>query len=132
MQHDRVIQTPPNHHVITKSIVEKISFSNSSVTRAHFTNRDTRIASIVTARKEVILVVGSVHTPQVLLLSGIGYTTLLKKSGIGVAQDLPGIRQHFQDHLILFDESNDCLASVSVKINHLGSLTGPQQQTSQA
>ncbi|CAG8780219.1 3182_t:CDS:2, partial [Acaulospora colombiana] len=41
---------------------------------------------------------GSQHTPQVLLLSGIGDKKLLDSLGIKVVSDLPGVGQNFQDH----------------------------------
>ena len=50
------------------------------------------------ARKEVVVRAGSVHTPQVLQLSGIGPRDLLTKAGIPVVVELPGVGANFQDH----------------------------------
>jgi choline dehydrogenase-like flavoprotein len=54
---------------------------------------------IVTARREVILSGGSFGSPQMLLLSGIGPAEELRKHGIDVIHDLPGVGQNLQDHL---------------------------------
>ena len=52
-----------------------------------------------TARGEVLLCAGSIGSPQILQLSGIGPATALRKLGIEVAQDLPGVGENLQDHL---------------------------------
>ncbi len=51
------------------------------------------------ASKEVLLCAGSVGTPQILQLSGIGPGALLQQLGIPVMQDLPGVGENLQDHL---------------------------------
>lgn len=51
------------------------------------------------ARREVILSAGSLQSPQLLQLSGIGPAALLRKNGIDVAHELPGVGQNLQDHL---------------------------------
>ncbi|WP_434734277.1 GMC family oxidoreductase N-terminal domain-containing protein (plasmid) [Rhizobium sp. YTUHZ044] len=53
----------------------------------------------VRARREVILSAGAVGSPQILQLSGIGPAGLLKRHGIEVVHDLPGVGENLQDHL---------------------------------
>ncbi len=48
---------------------------------------------------EVILCAGSIGSPQILQLSGIGPAALLQQHGIAVVQDLPGVGANLQDHL---------------------------------
>jgi choline dehydrogenase len=51
------------------------------------------------AAREVILSAGSLQSPQLLQLSGIGPASLLQRHGINVVHDLPGVGQNLQDHL---------------------------------
>jgi choline dehydrogenase len=55
----------------------------------------------VTARaaREVILCAGSIGTPQILQLSGIGPADLLREHDIDVIVDAPGVGANLQDHL---------------------------------
>jgi len=53
----------------------------------------------VRAAHEVILSAGSIGSPQILQLSGIGPATLLQPLGIPLVQDLPGVGGNLQDHL---------------------------------
>ncbi|MEO5696136.1 MAG: choline dehydrogenase [Burkholderiaceae bacterium] len=48
---------------------------------------------------EVLLAAGAIQSPQLLQLSGIGPAALLRKHGIDVVQDLPGVGENLQDHL---------------------------------
>jgi choline dehydrogenase len=53
----------------------------------------------VRARREVILSAGSINSPKLLKLSGIGPGAELRKHGITVLRDLPGVGENLQDHL---------------------------------
>ncbi len=53
----------------------------------------------VTATREVILSAGSIGSPQILQLSGLGPAALLQQHNIPVVQDLPGVGANLQDHL---------------------------------
>jgi choline dehydrogenase len=53
----------------------------------------------VNATAEVILSAGSIGSPQILQLSGIGPAPVLQQHGISVVQDLPGVGENLQDHL---------------------------------
>src|SRR6201981_1093095 len=52
----------------------------------------------IAAGTEVVLSLGAIHTPKVLMLSGIGDQAELQRLGIPVVQHLPGVGQNFQDH----------------------------------
>jgi choline dehydrogenase len=52
----------------------------------------------VRAAKEVILSGGTVNSPQLLQVSGIGPAPLLKRLGIAVKHDLPGVGENLRDH----------------------------------
>ena len=53
------------------------------------------------ADREVILSAGSLQSPQLLQLSGVGPGGLLQSHGIPVVKDLPGVGANLQDHLQL-------------------------------
>ena len=52
----------------------------------------------VMANREVILSGGSINSPQLLQLSGVGDPDLLKSLGIEVKQELPGVGENLRDH----------------------------------
>jgi choline dehydrogenase len=53
----------------------------------------------VHARREVILCAGSINSPQLLKLSGIGPAAELSEHGIAVVCDRPGVGENLQDHI---------------------------------
>ncbi len=54
---------------------------------------------VATAQAEVILCAGSIGSPQILQLSGIGPAALLQAHGVPVVIDAPGVGANLQDHL---------------------------------
>ncbi len=52
-----------------------------------------------TAKREVILSAGAIGSPQILQLSGVGPTGLLREHGIEVVRDSPAVGENLQDHL---------------------------------
>ena len=58
----------------------------------------------VRAAREVVLSAGTVNSPQILLLSGIGPPEELERHGIEMVHDLPGVGRNLQDHV-------DCVLS---------------------
>jgi choline dehydrogenase len=63
---------------------------------AYRTGGEERVAQ---AEREVVLCGGTVNSPQLLLLSGIGPAVHLRKHGLDVRVDLPGVGRNLQDHL---------------------------------
>ncbi|KAF5325871.1 hypothetical protein D9611_000975 [Ephemerocybe angulata] len=55
----------------------------------------------VKARKEIILSAGSINTPQILLLSGIGPKADLQALGIKTIIDNPSVGRNLSDHVLL-------------------------------
>ena len=58
----------------------------------------TKLTTVI-AHNEVILCAGSIGTPQILQLSGIGPGALLKSKGVEPVIDLPGVGANLSDHL---------------------------------
>ena len=60
-----------------------------------------RVVEEARADGEVILSGGTINSPQLLLLSGIGPADELEKTGIHAAHDLPGVGKNLQDHVMV-------------------------------
>ena len=56
----------------------------------------------VNVGKEAILAAGSIHSPQILQLSGIGEPALLEKHNISMVANVPGVGRNLQDHPFLY------------------------------
>ncbi|WP_028033307.1 choline dehydrogenase [Chelativorans sp. J32] len=57
---------------------------------------------VIKARREVIISASSINSPKLLMLSGIGPAEELRRFGIEVVADRPGVGQNLQDHLELY------------------------------
>jgi len=55
----------------------------------------------IAADKEVILAAGSINSPKLLMLSGVGEAKALRSFGIDVVENLPGVGQNLQDHVLV-------------------------------
>jgi choline dehydrogenase len=89
----------PNLTVLTGALVTRITFGphqRNRVTGVEFT-QDGAIHR-VGAGFEVVLALGAIHTPKVLMQSGIGNQAELQRHGIPIVQHLPGVGQNLQDH----------------------------------
>jgi 4-pyridoxate dehydrogenase len=71
----------------------RITFDGRRATGIEYDGR------IVRASREVILAAGSINSPQLLMLSGVGPADRLRALGIGIVADLPGVGQNLQDHM---------------------------------
>jgi choline dehydrogenase-like flavoprotein len=80
---------------------------------------------IMRANKEVILCAGAFHSPQLLMVSGVGPAQELKKFDIPVIHDLPGVGQNLQDHPdFIFGYSADSLDLIGISLGGTVKLTG--------
>src|SRR6204780_4018877 len=55
----------------------------------------------IAADKEVILAAGAINSPKLLMLSGVGEAQALRSLGIDVVENLPGVGENLQDHVLL-------------------------------
>jgi choline dehydrogenase len=86
---------------LIKHKVRRVLYSNTTLKetpKVEIQSLDTGEVFTATAKLEVILAAGSLHTPQILQRSGIGPADLLKRAGIDLVVDLPGVGSNFQDH----------------------------------
>ena len=91
------IEKRSNLKVVTEATVKKILFVGKRVKGVSFkiNNND----FFAESKREVILSAGSIGSPQILQLSGIGDGNLLNDKKIQVIHSLPGVGKNLQDHL---------------------------------
>lgn len=89
-----------NYHLLIGHKAAKILLSpNNTVEGVMIHHRDTPDTQYkYTALKEYILAAGSLHTPQLLELSGIGRKEVLDAAGITQKVVAPGVGENLQDH----------------------------------
>jgi choline dehydrogenase len=83
--------------VLTEAPAVKLTLTGTRCTGVEFM-LEGELCS-VGASREVILCAGAIHTPRLLLLSGVGPHADLKPLGIDTVIDLPGVGRNLQDHL---------------------------------
>ena len=88
-----------NLTIETDAHVTRIDFENLKAAGITY-QKNGRTISVRSAR-EAVLCAGAIQSPQLLQLSGLGEKELLQTLGIQVVQDLPGVGENLQDHLIL-------------------------------
>lgn len=91
----------PNYHILTNTAVSRVVFENLTAVGVDHISTSDGTKGTVQASREVIIAAGSVHTPQILQLSGIGDPVHLKNLGIKPISQLPGVGRNLQDHLVL-------------------------------
>ena len=86
----------PNLTVLTHALVTRLAFAGKRATGVEciYNGKTHRIS----AGLEVVLSLGAIHTPKVLMQSGVGDQAELERHGIPLVQHLPGVGQNFQDH----------------------------------
>jgi len=92
-----------NLTIINYARTRRILFDGSKASGVEYelTRASPGTAEAATAENEVIVSCGSVDSPKLLMLSGIGPAGALQKHGIRVVQDLPGVGQNLHDHTII-------------------------------
>jgi choline dehydrogenase-like flavoprotein len=129
----------PNLTVMTGTTATGLVFDGNRVTGVSATQGAGRIE--LNARREVILSLGSIATPQLLQLSGIGPREVLREAGVDVRVDSPqvgeGIREHrcfpLQMRLkrdigynrLLSKPSRQALSGMKYLLNRQGPLATP-------
>lgn len=95
-----IIENRTNLHITKHAHVTKLKFDkkDKTVKAIEFTLNGKVVKAAV--KKEVVLSAGSINTPQILMLSGIGPKKQLDKHQIRVLKDLQGVGRNLQDHSI--------------------------------
>ncbi|NVM86403.1 choline dehydrogenase [Variovorax sp. SG517] len=91
------VKRRPNLRIETEALAERLLFDGRRA--AGITYRQGGQLKTARCRAEVLLSAGSLQSPQLLQLSGIGPRALLDRFGIPVLHELPGVGENLQDHL---------------------------------
>jgi len=115
-----------NLTVITHALVHKVLFEGKKavgvdVESKHFKHKGNHLN--ISANKEVILSAGSIGSPHILQLSGVGAAATLAKAGIEQVHELPGVGENLQDHLEFYFQFK-CLKPITLngKLDPLNKL----------
>ena len=93
----RPVRDRPNLTVVTGALAHQVSFEGERANGVVYSAGGR--AYCEGAAREVILSGGALNSPQLLMLSGIGPADDLRRHGIAVRADLPGVGANLQDHL---------------------------------
>ncbi|MGE8439087.1 MAG: choline dehydrogenase [Pseudomonas palmensis] len=86
-----------NLHVCDRAQVTRIEFQGKRAVKVHLLREGK--PEVIAVGKEVILSAGAIHSPHLLMLSGIGAAEHLAEFGIPCVADLPGVGQGMKDHV---------------------------------
>ena len=89
----------PNLRVETKALASRVLFEGKRAVGVEFVQDG--VTHTARANAEVILAGGAINSPQLLQLSGVGRAELLRRHGIDVVADLPGVGENLQDHFVV-------------------------------
>jgi len=93
------IKNRKNLKIITKAHVKNINFEGKKAVGISYW-KDNKLFKIK-AKKEVILSAGSIGSPHILQVSGIGDPSKIKNYGIEVIHKSPGVGKNLQDHIMM-------------------------------
>ena len=89
-----------NLKILTNVLVQKVILENKIATGVEYSINGNKKS--LKANREVILCAGSIGSPQLLQLSGIGPKKVLDDAGVDVLHELPGVGENLQDHLEVY------------------------------
>jgi choline dehydrogenase len=90
----------PNLEVRTRAFVTRVLFEGRRAVGVEYSERGGPVRRALAG--EVILAGGSINTPQLLQLSGVGRADDLRSLGVSVVADVPGVGANLQDHLEVY------------------------------
>lgn len=93
---DSLTRERPNLHIIPNSTVTKILFEQSRAIGVLVRNPDGSERRIMGG--ETIISTGALHSPALLMRSGVGPAQHLTEHGIATVKDLPGVGQNLLEH----------------------------------
>lgn len=85
-----------NLTVVTNALTTRVLFEGRRATGVEFLLDGQKCS--VKANREVVLSAGTLHTPKLLELSGVGDADVLRSHAVGVLHHLPGVGENLRDH----------------------------------
>jgi choline dehydrogenase len=107
--------------ILTHAKVLKLNFSGTRCIGVDFV-KDEQIHS-VRAGNEVILSAGSIDTPRIMMLSGIGNSDDLEALGIRTLVHLPGVGKNLHDHPLVAGLCFEASVPLGIPNNNLAGST---------
>jgi choline dehydrogenase len=95
----RPVMRRSNLTVLTNSLTIKLGFEGNRC--ASVTHLVEGVPRVTRASQEIILCAGAIDSPRLLMMSGIGDSSELKRLGLPIVSDLTGVGQNLQDHPLL-------------------------------
>lgn len=89
-----------NLTVVSHALARKIIFNDSVASGVEYQQK--KAVKTVYASKEVLLCAGSIGSPALLQLSGVGPAKVLERAGVELKHELPGVGENLQDHLEVY------------------------------
>src|SRR5260221_345773 len=89
----------PNLTLLLNTNVVKLNFKGTRCVGVKLMTDDA--VKDIAAEKEVILAAGTINSPKLLMLSGVGEAKALRSFGIDVVENLPGVGENLQDHVLV-------------------------------
>ncbi|MCI0148826.1 GMC family oxidoreductase N-terminal domain-containing protein [Paraburkholderia sediminicola] len=88
-----------NLKILTECLCLGLTLAGRRVTGVRVRSRHGQQDRVIHARQEVVLAAGSIGSPHIMQLSGIGPAQALKAAGVEVVLDRPRLGENLQDHL---------------------------------
>jgi choline oxidase len=129
-----ILDTRRNLEVRTGCWVAEILFDEANnATGVRYQRPDLTGYDTVSARREVIVTAGSIDTPKLLMLSGIGPTAHLREVGVPVRVDSPGVGSNLDDHVegLVFWEASRPMVTTSTQWWEIGLFTTVDEGSTQ-
>jgi choline dehydrogenase len=92
------VRNRPNLAVMPSVHVNRVLFDGPRAIGVEYVRSRSRDLETVRCRREIILAAGTIQSPQILQLSGIGPAALLRRHGIAVLVDAPDVGENLRDH----------------------------------
>ena len=92
----RPIRGHRNLRVLTRAFVSRVRVRNDVAEAVEFSHYG--VSKVARARREVLVAAGTIGSPKILMLSGIGPRAELERHGIVCVNDLPGVGRNLQEH----------------------------------